>query len=54
MCLRSDILDDKIEHRLSICGVHERFSSITITKSFCFETCLIFASPIFNLRLSVS
>ena len=41
-------------HRLSICGVHERFSSITITKSFCFETCLVFVSPTFNLRLSVS
>ena len=23
MCLRSNILDEKIEHRLSICGVHE-------------------------------
>ena len=42
MFLRSDILDDKIEHRLSICGVHERLSSITIPKSFCFETCLVF------------
>ena len=28
MCLRSDILDDKIEHRLSICGVQKRFSSM--------------------------
>ena len=54
MCLRSDIMDDEIEHRLSICGVHERLSSITIPKSFCFETCLIFVSPTFNSRLSVS
>ena len=54
MCLRSDILGDKIKHRLSICGVHERLSSITIPKSFCFETCLIFVSPTFNSRLSVS
>ena len=48
MCLRSDILNDKFEHRLSICGVHERLSSITIFKSFCFETCLIFVTPTFN------
>ena len=54
MCLRSDILDDKIEHRLSICDVHERLSSITNPKIFCFETCLIFVSPTFNSRLSVS
>ena len=53
MCLRSDILDDKIEHRLSICGVQKRFSSTTIPKSFCFETCLILVSPTFNFRLSV-
>ena len=53
MCLSSDILDDKIEHRLSICDDHERLSSITIPKSFCFETCLIFVSPTFNSRLSV-
>ena len=45
MCLRSNILDDTIEHRLSICGVQERFSSITIPKSFCFETCLILVIP---------
>ena len=54
MFLKSDILDDKIEHRLSICGVLERLLSITIPKSFCFETCLIFVSPTFNSRLSVS
>ena len=54
MCLRSDILDDKMEHRLSICGVHERFSYITIPKRFCFETCLIVVSPTFNSRLSKS
>ena len=53
MCLRRDILDDKIEHRLSICGVQERFSSITIPKSVCFETCLILISPTFNSRWSV-
>ena len=53
MCLRSDILDDKIERRLSICGVQERFSSITIPNSFCFETCLILVSPTFNSRWSV-
>ena len=45
MCLRSDILDDKIEQRLSICGVQERFSSMTIPNSFCFETCLIASVP---------
>ena len=54
MCLSCDILDDKIEHRLSICGVHQRLSLITIPKSFCFETCLIFVLPTFNSRLSVS
>ena len=53
MCLRSDILDDKIEHRLSICGVQERFSSITIPKCFCFETCLVLISPTFDSRWSV-
>ena len=53
MCLRSDILNDKIEQRLSICGVQERFSPITIPNSFCFETCLILVFPTFNSRWSV-
>ena len=53
MCLRSDILDDKIEHRLSIFGVQEKFLSITIPKSFRLETCWILISPTFNSRWSV-
>ena len=54
MCLISDILVDKIKHRLSICGVQARFSSITILKSFCFKSCLVLVSTTFNSRLSVS
>ena len=46
-------MDDKIEQRLYICGAQERFSSITIPKSGCFETCLILVSPTFNSRWSV-
>ena len=54
MCLRSDILDDKIEQRLSICGVQERFSSITIPNSFCFETCLKLVVVPFNRFLALN
>ena len=53
MCLSSDILDDKIEQRLSICGVQERFSSMIIPKSFCFETCLILVPSTCRSRCSM-
>ena len=53
-CLRREILVDINEQRWSICGAHDKFSSINTPRSFCLVTFSIQLSLIYKLSSLLS